>query len=170
MIRAGDVIEPRHGRAGRLPRDLAGDERGARRDRDMRPAGRLRRRGACAPAPAGALRDRETATIEPGTPHKFWNAGDAVVRFRCEALPALQFEQLLETMFALATEGKTNKKGMPNPLRLAVIARAHFDVARLPFPPAPVQQLGLALGAPLGRLLGDGPTYVATGEPLAAST
>jgi hypothetical protein len=81
------------------------------------------------------------------------------VRFRCDVRPALQFEQLLETMFALAADGKTNKKGMPSPLRLAVIARAHFDVVRLPFPPAFVQRIGLALGAPLGRLFGYRPTY-----------
>ena len=35
-------------------------------------------------------------------------------------------------MFALAADGKTNKKGMPGPLRLAVIANHHFDVVRLP--------------------------------------
>jgi quercetin dioxygenase-like cupin family protein len=110
----------------------------------------------------------ETLTVPAGTPHRFWNAGDDEVRFRCEVRPALQFERLLETMFALAAEGKTNKKGMPNPLRLAVIARAHFDVVRLPFPPALVQRIGLALGSPAGRLLGYQPTYVATGEPLAA--
>lgn len=111
----------------------------------------------------------ETLTIPAGTPHRFWNAGDDEVRFRCEVRPALQFEQLLETMFALAADGKTNRKGMPSPLRLAVIARAHFDVVRLPFPPAFVQRLGLALGAPLGRLLGYASTYAATGEPLAAN-
>lgn len=111
----------------------------------------------------------ETLTIPAGTPHRFWNAGDDEVRFRCEVRPALQFEQLIETMFGLAADGKTNRKGMPNPLRLAVIARAHFDVVRLPFPPAFVQQLGLALGAPLGRLLGYAPTYTATGDPLAAN-
>ena len=111
----------------------------------------------------------ETLTIPPGTPHRFWNAGDDEVRFRCEVRPALRFEQLIETMFGLATDGKTNRKGMPNPLRLAVIARAHFDVVRLPFPPAFVQRLGLALGAPLGRVLGYAPTYTATGDPLAAS-
>ncbi len=91
------------------------------------------------------------------------------MRFRCEVRPALQFEQLVETMFALAADGKTNKKGMPNPLRLAVIARAHFDIVRLPFPPTFVQRLGLALGAPLGRILGYTPTYEATGEPLPAN-
>jgi hypothetical protein len=53
---------------------------------------------------------------------------------------------------------------MPNPLRLAVIANAHFDVVRLPFPPAWMQRLGLLLGAPLGRLVGYEPRY-APAEP-----
>jgi hypothetical protein len=81
--------------------------------------------------------------------------------------PALQFESLLETMFALAHDGKTNRKGMPNPLRLAVIANAHFDTVQLPFPPAMLQRLGLALGAPVGRLFGYEPTYVSTPAPVA---
>ena len=84
--------------------------------------------------------------------------------------PALQFEALLETMFALAADGKTNRKGMPNPLRLAVIAKAHFDTVRLPFPPAWLQKVGLALGAPLGRLVGYGATYAPkAGIPAAAA-
>jgi quercetin dioxygenase-like cupin family protein len=103
----------------------------------------------------------DVAIVEPGTPHRFWNAGDAEARFVAEVRPALQFESLLETMFALAADGKTGRKGLPNPLRLAVIARAHFDTVRLPFPPAWMQKAGLALGAPLGRLLGYGPTYAA---------
>ena len=116
------------------------------------------------------LRSGEVASVEPGTPHRFWNAGDEPVTFVCEIRPALQFESLLETMFALAAAGKTNRKGMPNPLRLAVIANAHFDTVRLPFPPAWMQKAGLALGAPLGRVLGYGATYVEEpGMPLPAS-
>jgi mannose-6-phosphate isomerase-like protein (cupin superfamily) len=111
----------------------------------------------------------DAVTIPAGTSHRFWNAGAVEARFRCEVRPALQFEQLLETMFALAADGKTNAKGMPNPLRLAVIAGAHFDVVRLPFPPAFVQRLGLSLGAPFGRLLGYGATYARSPEPLAAN-
>jgi quercetin dioxygenase-like cupin family protein len=107
-------------------------------------------------------------TVPAGTPHKFWNAGDDEAHFVCEVRPALQFESLLETMFALATDGKTNRKGMPNPLRLAVIANAHFDTVQLPFPPALVQKVGLALGAPVGRLLGYGATYVPA-EPAVAT-
>lgn len=94
-----------------------------------------------------------------GSKHQFWNAGDEEAHFVCEVRPALQFEQLIETMFSLAADGKTNKKGMPNPFRLAVIAKAHFDTVQLPFPPVWMQRAGLILGAPLGRLLGYRPTY-----------
>ena len=101
-------------------------------------------------------------TVPAGTPHKFWNAGEDEAHFVCEIRPALQFEQLLETMFGLALDGKTNRKGMPNPLRLAVVAQAHFDTVQLPFPPVFVQRLGLAVGAALGRLAGYEPTYERT--------
>jgi mannose-6-phosphate isomerase-like protein (cupin superfamily) len=110
----------------------------------------------------------DIVVIEPGTPHKFWNAGDEELRFVTVIKPALQFERLLETMFGLAVDGKTNRKGMPNPLRLAVIAREHFDDVRLPFPPVWMQRAGLALGAPVGRLAGYEPTYVPAGDPAAA--
>ena len=31
-----------------------------------------------------------------------------------------------------------------------MIARAHFDTVRLPFPPVAIQRAGLVIGAPLG--------------------
>lgn len=101
----------------------------------------------------------DTLVVEPGQAHKWWNAGNGELVFRCEIRPALQFESLIETMFSLAADGLTNEKGMPNPFRLAVIARAHFDTARLPFPPVALQRPALAVGALLGRSLGHGPTY-----------
>jgi quercetin dioxygenase-like cupin family protein len=108
----------------------------------------------------------EAICVPAGMSHQFWNAGQEEARFACEVRPALQFEQMIETMFSLAQAGKTNRKGMPNPLRLAVIARAHFDTVRLPFPPVWMQRVGLALGAPVGRLLGYRPTYQPAAEPL----
>ena len=110
----------------------------------------------------------ETVVVEPGTAHRFWNNGDVPARFRCEVRPALQFEELLSTMYALAADGKTNRKGMPNPLRLAVIAKHHFDDVRLPFPPVWMQRAGLALGAPVGRLFGFRPAYEAAAPDEAA--
>ena len=104
--------------------------------------------------------------VPAGMPHRFRNAGEETAHFVCEITPALEFEQLIETMFSLAADGKVNRRGLPNPLRLAVIARHHFGEVRLPFPPAWIQRLGLALGAPLGRLIGYRPTY----EPTAPQT
>jgi uncharacterized cupin superfamily protein len=100
----------------------------------------------------------ETVVVPPGTPHRFRNAGDVAVRFLGEIRPALSFESLIETMFTLAEEGKTNSRGLPGVVRLAVIADAHFDTVRLPFPPAPLQRAALAVGAPLGRAFGYEPT------------
>src|SRR3954452_17950348 len=103
----------------------------------------------------------ERALIDPGTPHKFWNAGEETLRFRAEVRPALQFESLIETMFALAADGKTNRKGLPGPLRLAGIANHQFGVVRLPGSPHVLQKLALAPGALLGRAVGYTPTYEA---------
>jgi quercetin dioxygenase-like cupin family protein len=101
----------------------------------------------------------DVLAVEPGQAHKWWNAGGSQLVFRCEIRPALQFEQLIETMFALAADGKTNKRGLPNPFRLAVIARAHLDTVVLPFPPVWMQRAALAVGAPAGKLLGYTATY-----------
>jgi quercetin dioxygenase-like cupin family protein len=111
----------------------------------------------------------DVLAVEAGQSHVWWNAGDDELVFRCEVRPALRFEQLIETMFGLAAAGKTNKKGMPNPLRLAVIAKEHFDDVRLPFPRAWMQRIGLALGAPVGRALGYSATYEPAGDAAPAA-
>lgn len=76
----------------------------------------------------------DVVTVEPGTPHRLRNTGDEEIQFRCEVRPAPTFETFLETIFALAADGKTHK-GLPNRLHLAVIMAEHFDLVRLPFPP-----------------------------------
>jgi hypothetical protein len=106
----------------------------------------------------------DVVIVDAGTSHKFWNAGDGEARFVCEVRPAGAFEQLIETMFGLAADGKTSRKGMPNPIRLAVIAKHHFDDVRLPVIPHALQRAALALGAPVGRALGYRPTYEPAGE------
>lgn len=107
-------------------------------------------------------RPGDLLTVAPGAAHKFWNAGDTVARFRCTVAPALEFERFIETMFALAADGKLSKRGLPGPIRLATIANRHFADSRAPYVPAWMQKLGLASGAAIGRLLGYEPTYSAT--------
>jgi quercetin dioxygenase-like cupin family protein len=96
----------------------------------------------------------ETATVAPGTAHRFWNDGARPAVFRCVVRPALQFESLIETMFALAAEGRTNRRGMPNPVRMAAIARAHRDVVRGAGAPGWVQDIGTLATMPLARVFG----------------
>jgi len=109
----------------------------------------------------------DVVTVAPGQVHRFWNSGDSIVRFRCTVTPALEFERFLETICALGADGKLYKKGMPNPLRLAVIANAHFEDSRAPYIPAWMQKAGLSVGAALGRLAGYEPTYTPVGVPAA---
>jgi quercetin dioxygenase-like cupin family protein len=108
----------------------------------------------------GELGPGQTLGVAPGVAHTWWNAGDDELVFRCEIRPALQFESLIETMFSLAGDGKTNRKGMPNPFRLAVIADAHFDTVRLSPVPAWMQKVALATVAPVGKAMGYSATYV----------
>jgi quercetin dioxygenase-like cupin family protein len=112
----------------------------------------------------------ETVVVPAGTLHRFWNAGETDARFVCQVRPALEFEALIETMFGLARDGKTNRKGLPNPLRMTVIAHAHRRDVRAPYVPALMQSAGLAVGAALGRAVGYAATYepaepVTVGEP-----
>ena len=107
----------------------------------------------------------DVVTVTPGQVHKFWNASDEVVRFRCTVAPALAFERFIETMFALAADGKLSKRGLPNPIRLATIANAYFADSRAPYIPAWMQKAGLVAGAALGRALGYRPDYTAQSQP-----
>jgi quercetin dioxygenase-like cupin family protein len=53
----------------------------------------------------------EVVAVAAGVAHRFYNAGDTEARFLCKISPALAFEQLIETMFSLAADGKTSRKG-----------------------------------------------------------
>ena len=101
----------------------------------------------------------DVVRITPGVVHRFWNETAYPVRFRCTVRPAREFERFIETMFALAADGKLTRRGMPSPLRLAAIANGAFDDTRAPYIPAWLQKAGLATGALLGKALGYGPTY-----------
>jgi quercetin dioxygenase-like cupin family protein len=107
----------------------------------------------------------DVVTIEAGQAHNFWNKTGEEVVFDVQVTPPLKIESVIETMYGLAADGKTNRFGMPNPLRLAVIAQHHLDTVALPIVPVALQRAALAVGAPVGRLLGYRPTY--TRRPVA---
>jgi quercetin dioxygenase-like cupin family protein len=92
--------------------------------------------------------------VPPATPHVWWNAGDDELRMIVEIRPALRFESFLETWFALGKAGKTNEKGMPNPLQLFVVMSEYRNEIRGARPPFALQRIVFTLLVPIGRALG----------------
>ena len=100
----------------------------------------------------------EEATAAPSVAHDWWNAGedDASVLVEVSGSQELQprFEAMIATLFGLANDGRTNAKGMPGPLQLALIGAEFGDVIRFTSPPAAVQGPLFALLGALGRVRG----------------
>jgi quercetin dioxygenase-like cupin family protein len=104
-------------------------------------------------------------TIPPGTVHDWWNGSDEETEVLVDISPGRRFELMLTTLWGLGRDGKTNSKGMPGPLQLAVIGHEFTDVLRFTKPPALVQKALFGLLAALGRARGYRPVYPEYGEP-----
>lgn len=94
--------------------------------------------------------------IPPGTPHT-WAAIDPNVELHIDFHPALRTRDLMTRLFGLAEAGKTNSKGMPNPMQTVVIAIEYESEFRLASPPWGLQKLTLTTLAPVARMLGYRP-------------
>ena len=100
------------------------------------------------------LNPGESMEVPRGTVHDFWNAADKETRVIVEIRPAARFEMMARTMVGLAREGKTGKKGMPNPLQMALIDQEFQDILQVMNPPVWVQRILFGLLAPIARLAG----------------
>lgn len=101
----------------------------------------------------------DVVVVEPGTAHRFENAGDEPAVARVEVRPAMKMEHLFETAVGLAEDGRTTSKGMPKPLDLALFTREFRAEVRAPFPPAWVQRAALAPVAWMARRRGHDARY-----------
>jgi len=96
----------------------------------------------------------ERFVVPPGTPHTMRAVGSAPARAVWRIEPALRTQTFFETLWGLARDGKTDRRGVPNPLQAAVALHAYRDEFRLASPPAWAQRVAFGALAPLGRLLG----------------
>jgi quercetin dioxygenase-like cupin family protein len=97
--------------------------------------------------------------VPPGIWHDWWNAGEGKAVVKVTVTPGDRFSQLIRTVFGLGLDGKTNAKGMPNPLQLIEIGREFEDVIVFKRPPAFVQKAMSALLGPIARRRGYRGTY-----------
>jgi len=105
------------------------------------------------------LQAGETAVVEAGVWHDWWNASDRDARVRVEVTPGERFVHMIETMFGLARLGHCDRNGLPHPLQLALTAPEFGDVLVLRSPPAAVQRVVFGALAPIARLRGYRATY-----------
>jgi Cupin domain len=105
------------------------------------------------------LHQGETAVIEPGIWHDWWNAGDRAARVRVEITPGERFVHMIETFFGLARLGHTDGKGMPHPLQLALSALEFSDVIVFRSPPLALQRAIFGALAPIAYWRGYRATY-----------
>lgn len=96
----------------------------------------------------------ETVVVPPGTVHRFENAGDEPAHVRVEVRPALKMENLFEATVALAREGRTTSKGMPQPIDMALFMSEFDAEVRAPFVPAGIVRAVMAPLVWLGRRRG----------------
>ena len=101
----------------------------------------------------------ETADIEAGVWHDWWNEADVDAIVKVEITPGERFVQMIETIFGLGREGHVNSKGMPSPLQLALIGREFSDVIVFRRPPPAVQRALFGALAPIARARGYRATY-----------
>jgi mannose-6-phosphate isomerase-like protein (cupin superfamily) len=101
----------------------------------------------------------KTIEIPPGAPHRFWNAGIVEAQLTMDFRPASRFEAFTRNMIGLAQDGKTDPKGMPNLLQLAVIANEFDDVIQFLSPPRFVQSILFPVLAPIARMRGYRGSY-----------
>jgi quercetin dioxygenase-like cupin family protein len=101
----------------------------------------------------------ETFIVPANTPHWMHNIGDTEGCLLWQVRPAMRTQALLETMWGLEADGRTNASGVPNLLQLAVILHEYADEFRASSPPYAVQRILFGVLAPIGRLFGYQPRY-----------
>jgi quercetin dioxygenase-like cupin family protein len=101
----------------------------------------------------------ESAEVPPNTLHDWWQLGEETAEVVVEVAPGDRFVEMVGTFFGLARDGKSDKKGVPRPLQLAVSATAYSDVMVVASPPPWVQKIVFGALAPIGRRRGLQPSY-----------
>lgn len=99
-------------------------------------------------------RPGQRVEVPPGVVHDWWNAGDEEAHVLVDVRPAERFELMIQNLYGLANDGKTNARGVPRLLPLALFAREFRREGEFVRPPRIVQRILFALLSPLARARG----------------
>jgi len=75
----------------------------------------------------------EVVIAPAGVPHMAWSIDAAPVHLRIQMQPALRWERFVERLFALARDGHTDERGMPDPtLMIELLGEFPREIAPAP--------------------------------------
>ena len=97
--------------------------------------------------------------VPKNTPHSMWNASGSPATLNWKVTPALNTEYFFENSIGLAHDGKTNERGMPSFLQVALLANEYSNIVRFSKPPFIIQRIVFSLLAPFAWLAGYRATY-----------
>ena len=92
--------------------------------------------------------------VPPGVVHDWWNVGDDEAHVIVDIRPARRFELMIQNLYGLANDGKTDGRGVPNLLPLSLFAREFRREGEFIRPPRIVQRVLFGALAPLARARG----------------
>lgn len=100
------------------------------------------------------LRAGEKYTVPSNSLHRWWPEGENDLLVHIELKPAMKTEYFLETMYALAMQGKVNKQALPRPLQFAALLNEYHGEIFAESPPVPVQKFMANVVGRLAKYLG----------------
>jgi quercetin dioxygenase-like cupin family protein len=96
----------------------------------------------------------ERVAVPPRAVHRWGNDGEDQLWARIQFRPALRTEQLFDALFALAREGRVDRRGRPRALQIAMLLHEFPDEMQMPWMPARAQRRLVELLAAFGRRRG----------------
>jgi mannose-6-phosphate isomerase-like protein (cupin superfamily) len=89
--------------------------------------------------------------LPPGVVHNWWNAGDDILVFSGQAIPAVDLDRYLQAVFAVLN---ASPSGKPSIFYIAHVALRHRHTQALAMPPRAIQRVAFPLIVFIGRALG----------------
>ena len=89
--------------------------------------------------------------LPAGVVHHWWNAGDDMLVFSGQAIPAVDLDRYLQAVFAVLN---ASPSGKPSIFYIAHVAWRHRHTQALAMPPRAIQRIAFPLIVFVGRVLG----------------
>jgi quercetin dioxygenase-like cupin family protein len=100
------------------------------------------------------IKQGNTLRIKQGQIHSMWNHTSQKARLNWKVMPASDTEYFLENGIGIANKKKTNKKGMPPLLQIALLAKRFSHVYRVAKPSFTIQKILFTALSPFSYLAG----------------